>query len=104
MAGFFIFIWTYFFIKIQLKDSQNKVLYEVRTSGNNYVELFYENQPAFLKLDKTYIFARLSIYSNKEIFKVRFSTGILSSDLTGILKDIEDQNSIQEMQFTVPKK
>ena len=47
------------YIKIQLKDSQNNALYEVRASGNNYVELFYENRPATLKLDKIPIYVRL---------------------------------------------
>ncbi|MCY4321566.1 MAG: hypothetical protein OXC37_04070, partial [Bdellovibrionaceae bacterium] len=53
---------------------------------NNYVELFYENQPAFLNLDKTYISSRLPLYSNKGVFKVRFSTGVLSSDLKTLPK------------------
>ena len=91
------------YIKIQLKDSGNNVLYEVRTSGNNYVELFYENGPAILELDKIYISVRLPLYSEKGVFKVHIAKGALFPDPTGKLKDVEDKNSIQEIQLTWPK-
>lgn len=92
------------YVKIQLRDIQNNILYETRTPGNDYVELFYESQPIVLKWDKIPINVKLPLYSKKGFFKVRISKGVLSNDSTGKLIDVEDKNSIQEIKFKWPNK
>ena len=90
------------YIKVQLKDSKDKVFDEVRLPGSTYLEIFYENKSEIMDLDKTSIFISLSLLG-KGFYKVRFSTGVLSIDETGVLKDEEDKDSVQEISFTWTK-
>ena len=87
------------YIKVQLRDSKDKIFDEVRLPGSTYVEIFYENKSENVDLDSAPIYISLSL-RGEGVYKVRFSTGTLSIDEMGVLKDEEDKDSVREISFT----